>query len=68
MDEVTIEVEARPETTELSVLEAEAGAITARIKQTIGITTRVAIQLPGTLERSAGKAQRVVDRRALPRR
>jgi len=33
------------------------------IKDVVGITARVLVQGPGTLERSAGKARRVVDRR-----
>ena len=35
------------------------------IKDVIGITARVVVQQPGTLERSAGKARRVVDKRSL---
>jgi len=35
------------------------------IKDVIGITARVVVQGPGTLERSAGKAKRVVDKRNL---
>ncbi|MGH7155583.1 MAG: AMP-binding protein, partial [Acetobacteraceae bacterium] len=64
MDAVTIEVEAHPHAAEADALEAEARAVVARIKATIGLTTRVVIQPPGTVERSAGKARRVVDRRA----
>ena len=35
------------------------------IKDVVGITARVVVQKPGTLERSAGKARRVVDKRNL---
>ena len=63
MDHVTIEVEAQPHMGEPALLEAEASAIVVRIKQRIGLTARVAIQPPGTLERSVGKARRVVDQR-----
>ena len=35
------------------------------IKDVVGITARVVVQGPGTLERSAGKATRVVDKRNL---
>jgi phenylacetate-CoA ligase len=63
MDEVTIEVEPRLPAADDGVLVTEMQAVTARIKQTIGITTRVAIQSPGTIERSVGKARRVIDRR-----
>ncbi|HEX5326590.1 MAG TPA: phenylacetate--CoA ligase PaaK [Acetobacteraceae bacterium] len=62
MDAVTIEVEARSNADD-DALEPEARAIAARIKSTIGLSTIVAIQPPGSIERSAGKARRVVDRR-----
>ncbi|HSU04705.1 MAG TPA: phenylacetate--CoA ligase PaaK [Acetobacteraceae bacterium] len=64
MDELTIEVEPRADIGDASAIGVEALAVVARIKQTIGITTRVTIQPPGTIGRSTGKAQRVVDRRA----
>jgi phenylacetate-CoA ligase len=35
----------------------------ASIKALIGISTRVQVGVPGSIERSAGKAQRVIDRR-----
>ncbi len=45
------------------LLEAEAKVVVARIKDTIGLTTRVVVEPPGTIERSVGKARRVVDKR-----
>ncbi len=63
MDEVTIEVEPRVPAGDKDVMETEARAVVARIKQTIGITMRIAVQPPGTIERSMGKARRVLDRR-----
>jgi phenylacetate-CoA ligase len=63
MDHVTIEVEAQPHVVEPALLEAEASAIVVRIKERIGLTMQVAIQPPGTLERSLGKARRVLDQR-----
>ena len=62
MDEVTIDVEGRPDA-DASMLDAEAGAAIARIKDTIGLTCAVRIAAPGSIERSAGKARRVLDRR-----
>jgi phenylacetate-CoA ligase len=62
MDEVTVEVEAYAHADE-AALETEARAIKRRIKDMVGISMQVAIQPPGTLERSLGKARRVVDRR-----
>jgi phenylacetate-CoA ligase len=40
-----------------------ADQLVATIKNTIGITTRVIVQPPGTIERSAGKAKHVIDKR-----
>ena len=40
------------------LLEAEAKVVVARIKDTIGLTTRVVVEPPGTIERSVGKARR----------
>jgi phenylacetate-CoA ligase len=40
-----------------------AGELQGRIKATIGVSTRVLVCEPGSLERSAGKAQRVIDKR-----
>jgi phenylacetate-CoA ligase len=37
--------------------------VMARIKDTIGLTTHVVVAAPGTIERSIGKARRVVDQR-----
>jgi phenylacetate-CoA ligase len=63
MDEVAVHVEARPEYFDPVLLEAEANLVVARIKDTIGLTTRVVAEPPGTIERSLGKAKRVVDKR-----
>lgn len=63
LDEVTVHVEARPEALDLALLRAEARQAEARIKHRIGLTATVMIELPGTIERSLGKAKRVVDRR-----
>ena len=41
----------------------EAGEIVRLIKNMVGITTRVVVEQPGTLERSIGKIRRVIDRR-----
>ncbi|HEY1934683.1 MAG TPA: phenylacetate--CoA ligase PaaK [Acetobacteraceae bacterium] len=63
MDEVAVHVEARPEYFDPVLLEAETKLVVARIKDTIGLTTRVVAEPPGTIERSLGKAKRVVDKR-----
>jgi phenylacetate-CoA ligase len=63
MDELTIQAEARPERWDGNGLIEQAERITAHIKNTIGITSRVRVVAPDTLERSLGKAKRVYDRR-----
>jgi phenylacetate-CoA ligase len=62
MDEVTVHVEAR------EVLDGVASAATARalaenIKGMVGISARVVVEPPGGVERSQGKARRVIDER-----
>ena len=63
MDELTVHAEARPE--EFAALNASDAAhhLVHRIKATIGVSARVVIHPPGGVERSLGKAKRVVDRR-----
>ncbi len=63
MDDVAVHVEARPEFFDPTLLAAEAKVVAARIKDTIGLTTCVVVEPPGTIERSVGKARRVVDKR-----
>jgi phenylacetate-CoA ligase len=63
LDELTVQVESRREPT------AEEGrlattALRAAIKANVGVTAAVEICAPGAIERSLGKAKRVVDRRA----
>jgi len=64
LDQLAVQVECLPE------LAADASARTrlqqdlqGRIKASIGISTRVSVGDPGCIERSSGKARRVVDRR-----
>jgi phenylacetate-CoA ligase len=64
-DDVTIRVEPRAEVGDAEVLRAEAEALVGRIKGTIGLVTRVVVEASGTIERSAGKAKRVLDRRGV---
>jgi phenylacetate-CoA ligase len=63
MDEMTVLAEARAEAWDGSNFEMQAQEIVATIKNRIGVTTRVVIHPPGTLERSGGKAKRVIDKR-----
>ena len=62
MDNVAVHVEARGAFDPV-LLAGEAKAMTARIKDTVGLTMNVTIEPPGTIERSVGKARRVIDKR-----
>ncbi len=63
MDEMEIHVEARPDADAPDIRTAAASRLEQAIKDTIGITSRVIVRDPDTIERSAGKAKRIVDRR-----
>jgi len=63
MDEVVVHVEARPEAIDVTLLAAEARQAEHHIKAHVGLTARVVIEPAGTIERSLGKARRVIDRR-----
>ena len=59
LDEMLIRVEARPEGGA-----ADAGpALALAVKQRIGVSAQVEVLPPGGIERSLGKARRVIDRR-----
>ena len=62
MDEMEIHVEARPDSA-ADIRNAAASRLEQAIKDTIGITSRVIVRDPDSIERSAGKAKRIVDRR-----
>ncbi|WP_291075464.1 phenylacetate--CoA ligase PaaK [Hyphomonas sp.] len=62
LDQVNIKVEAKPDTH--SDVYTPAGiALASAIKTSIGVTTKVTVTPPGQLERSTGKAVRVIDHR-----
>ena len=66
MDHLTVRVEAAAQMLDpasRSSVDTSANAIASRIKSNIGVTVTVEILPPGTLERSTGKLQRVVDHR-----
>src|SRR5919107_254228 len=58
MDELTIIAEARPESWDGRGLLDHADRISTHIKNTIGISSKVRVVAPATLERSLGKAKR----------
>jgi phenylacetate-CoA ligase len=64
LDELAVNVECQVTVADdHSLRQRLAAELQGRIKATIGISTRVRVCDPGSLERSAGKAQRVVDKR-----
>jgi phenylacetate-CoA ligase len=63
MDDVRVRVEGRPDALDPILLDAEASLTKARIKDRVGLTVDLTIEPPGTIERSLGKARRVIDRR-----
>src|SRR5690349_5412654 len=63
MDEMAVHVERRPSTTEADAAEAGA-ALSARVKNTIGVTVTTRVLNPESIERSLGKMRRVVDHRS----
>jgi len=65
LDEMTVHAEARPEFFGAGT-NTTAAALSARIKDRIGSSARVVIAAPGGIERSLGKAKRVVDKRPKP--
>jgi len=64
MDEMTVLVEARPEAFGPAADE-QGRDLAHRIKELVGVTARVEVVAPGGIERSLGKARRVVDRRGV---
>jgi phenylacetate-CoA ligase len=63
LDELTVVVEARPGATLGAVPGEAARALARRIKAQVGVSAEVEIAAAGTVERSLGKAKRVIDRR-----
>lgn len=64
LDELVVRVEAKPETADdAGRRDRNAAALEHDIKSATGIGARVRIVSPGAIERSAGKARRVVDHR-----
>ena len=63
LDELTVSVEARPEAASADERLRSEQALAGLIKETIGVTAAVDVLEPDLIERSAGKAQRVLDLR-----
>jgi len=63
LDAITVVVEARPETADETTRTACNRDLATRIKALIGVTADINTVEPGKIERSAGKAKRVIDLR-----
>jgi phenylacetate-CoA ligase len=64
LDQVIVNVEARPDqSTDESASDSIARTLQHHIKSLIGINTRVRVHKPDSIERSMGKAKRVIDMR-----
>jgi len=64
LDSVRVLVEARPSHADHAAREAQGELLASHIRNTIGLGLEVVVGEPGTIERSAGKARRVIDLRA----
>lgn len=64
MDDLTVRVEMKPElASDSSLREVAAAELRHHIKAMIGINTKIEVRDVGGVERSAGKARRIVDLR-----
>lgn len=63
MDAMRVYVEANPDATDEMSKTAAARMLTKRIKDMVGVSTEIIVGEPGEVERSQGKAKRVVDNR-----
>lgn len=64
LDIVTVRVEARQNLTDMEQRAAQAAQLAAHVKNNIGLTVEVEVTDPGMVERSLGKARRVIDLRS----
>ena len=63
MDEMEVFAEAAPNAMSDIDRAASAKMLTQKIKNIVGVSTKVSVGNPGTVERSQGKARRVIDKR-----
>ncbi|MEX1147657.1 MAG: phenylacetate--CoA ligase, partial [Sphingomonadales bacterium] len=63
MDTLTVHVEIKAEAASDSARKAAADRLGHDIKSLIGISSRIEIHAPGTIDRSEGKAKRIIDKR-----
>lgn len=63
MDKMTVHVEAAENAADQAARDASARELAHHVKSVVGVTTRVDVTEPGKIDRSEGKAKRVVDNR-----
>jgi len=63
LDVLRLLVEARPDHADEASRAAQAALLAAHVRNTVGIAVEVVVADPGGVERSAGKARRIVDMR-----
>jgi phenylacetate-CoA ligase len=63
LDEIEIMVEARPDHASADARTAAGARLADLVKQRIGVSARCTVAEPGAIERSLGKAKRVIDKR-----
>ncbi|MEX3009088.1 phenylacetate--CoA ligase PaaK [Hoeflea sp. TYP-13] len=63
MDTMTILVESTEDAAGEGARQGSAKELASHVKSTLGVTAKVDVRVPGDVERSAGKARRVVDLR-----
>ncbi|KAA5602273.1 phenylacetate--CoA ligase PaaK [Blastochloris sulfoviridis] len=63
LDTMSVLVEARPEAADAAVRAVQAKELTHHVKAIVGVTVRVNVVDPNSIERSIGKAKRVLDMR-----
>jgi phenylacetate-CoA ligase len=66
LDELTVRVEARADAAGATERAASGQALAALVKENVGVSVEIDVLEPGLIERSAGKAQRIVDLRHAP--
>ncbi len=64
LDELTVRVEARPDAGAAEQRSRAGRELGRLVKENIGVTVEVDVVEPGAIERSQGKAQRVLDLRS----
>jgi phenylacetate-CoA ligase len=64
MDEMEVLVEASPASAQAGARQTPASELAYLVKNLIGVTAKITVTDPGGIERSQGKARRVVDKRA----